>query len=61
MTSRAFSLRRLICPLTMAMIAASCAGVLRADPPPIPPIRAERIPEAPPSRVTQIWQPGHWE
>ncbi len=54
-------LRHLIRPVALTLILSSCVAGLGGDPPPIPPVRAERIPAAPPSRVTQIWQPGHWD
>lgn len=28
---------------------------------PVPPIRAERVPEPPRSSVVMIWQPGHYD
>ncbi len=29
--------------------------------PPIPPVRAERVPAPPPAAETLIWQPGHYD
>lgn len=57
----ATSLGHLMRPVALTLVLASCVGTLAGDPPPIPPVRAERIPAPPSSRVTQIWQPGHWQ
>lgn len=29
--------------------------------PPVPPVRAERVPSPPKSSVVMIWQPGHYD
>lgn len=54
-------LRDLIQPAAMALALAGCSGPQAGEPQAVPPIRAERIPAAPSSKITQIWQPGHWE
>jgi hypothetical protein len=40
---------------------AACSGPEPDEPPAVPAVQAERIPVPPPSNITQIWQPGHWE
>lgn len=46
---------------TLTLPLAACAGLYSGEPPDVPPVRAERIPAPPGSRITQIWQPGHWD
>ena len=36
-------------------------GSLYTDHPPVPPIRAERVPAPPKSPFVLIWQPGHYD
>ena len=55
------TLRDLTRLAAMALMLAACTAPRLTEPPSIPPIRAERIPAAPESRITQIWQPGHWD
>lgn len=38
----------------------SCGAIYPAHPP-VPPIRAERVPAPPKSSVVMIWQPGHYD
>lgn len=54
-------LRYLVRLAAVTLMLAGCVGSGLGEPPPIPPVRAERIPMAPPSKITQIWQPGHWD
>lgn len=48
-------------PIIALLFALSSCASVAADPPAIPPIRAERVPAPPASTVTLIWQPGHYD
>lgn len=36
-------------------------GAIYPPHPPVPPIRAERVPAPPQSSIVMIWQPGHYD
>lgn len=55
------NLRALIRPAGLLLALSACEIPAPTEPPAIPPVRAERIPAAPASSITQIWQPGHWD
>ena len=46
-----------ILPIALAACVPAGPGMAPA----VPAIRSERIPAPPPSRVTLIWQPGHYD
>jgi hypothetical protein len=49
----------LVFPL-LAVVLAGCV-VVSADHPAVPLLPAEQVPVPPPSKVTLIWQPGHFD
>ncbi len=53
-------MRRAVGAVLCSLAVAGCA-ILPPSHPPVPPTLAERVPAPPPSSVTLIWRPGHFD
>lgn len=54
-------MRLLTIAIVVPVLLAGCVALPPGQAPAVPPVRAERIPKPPPTTLTLIWRPGHWD